>query len=180
MANGDPTKVKVGAGKLYFGTANATAPTDLTTPWATVDASWTAVGYTNSGHDATISPKFDPIEVAEELVPLDYVESNREIVVAFDVAQITSTNIAKILNGGTIATVGGNKTYTPPAVGSVTKVAIGWEANDASERWVYYQCIQTGAAKITRDKAPNKALIPLSFNATTPPTGPTHFGVLSA
>lgn len=179
MANGDPTKVKVGAGKLYFGNANAPAPTDLTTPWATVDASYTAVGYTDAGHDATVTPKFDPIEVAEELVPIRYEESNREIEVAFDVAQVTAANVAKVLNGGTIATVGGNKTYTPPAVGQVTRVSIGWEAQDASERWVYFQCVQTGAAKISRKKAPDKATIPLSFMVEQPATGPTHFGVLN-
>lgn len=56
MANGDPTAVKVGPGTLYFGPVGAAEPTDLTTPWATVDALWVPVGYTEEGHAATITP----------------------------------------------------------------------------------------------------------------------------
>lgn len=165
---GDPTKVKVGPGLLYFGPTDATEPVDLTTPWATVDADWVPVGYTEEGHEATVEPKFEPIEVAEELTPIRYDETSREITVAFEAAQMTVDNIAKALNGGSIVTGTGIVTFEPPELGSVTRVKIGWESDDHEERWVFRQCVQTGAVKMSRKKAPDKATVPMEFMCEKP------------
>jgi hypothetical protein len=173
MANGDPTKVKVGAGKLRFGPPNpGTEPTSYND---VPDPTFTMVGYTDAGHDATLTPKFDAIEVAEELMPLRYEETSREMTVEFDAAEMTAENVAKVLNGGTIVTTTGLKTYEPPDVGSVTRVSILWDSLDGQERWLYRQCVQTGAAKISRKKAPDKATIPFSFNVEIPTSGAKPF-----
>jgi hypothetical protein len=52
----------------------------------------------------------------------------------------------------------------PLAFGAVEpRVAILWEADDKSERWVWRRCLQTGAVAIGRSKGAAKATIPLSF-----------------
>lgn len=99
MANGNPNNIRVGAGLLYFGAVGASEPTNLTDPW---DAAFVPVGYTEEGHEASIEPSFEAIEVAEELVPIRYDETRREIRLSFSSAEMTASNIAKALNGGVI------------------------------------------------------------------------------
>lgn len=168
MALGDPTKVKVGPGTLYFGPVGAAEPTDLTTPWATVDPLWVPVGYTEEGHSATMTPTVEAIEVAEELTPVRYEETKREVGLGFAAAQMTVENIQKALNGGTITTGVGIVTFEPPELGVVTRIAIGWESQDGEERWVFRKCLQSGAVEIARRKAPAKATVPMQFNCEKP------------
>lgn len=181
---GDKTKVKVGPGLLYVAPLNTTEPTNLTTPWATVSASWIPLGYTEEGHEATIEPSFEPIEVAEELEPIRYEETSREITVAFSAAEMTYTNMSRAINGGTITTTGVGAaqivTFEPPALGSVTRLMIGWESNDATERWVFRDCTQTGSVAIARRKAPDKALIPMEFKVVSPSAGVRPFKAIFA
>lgn len=165
---GDPTKVKVGPGTLYFGQVGVTEPIDLTTPWATVDPLWVPVGYTEEGHSATITPTVEGIEVAEELTPVRYEETKREVSVQFAAAQMTKENIQKALNGGTIQTLAGFVKFEPPPLGTVTRIAIGWESQDSEERWVFRECLQSGAVEIARRKAPAKATVPMQFNCQKP------------
>lgn len=168
MALGDPLKVKVGPGTLYFGPVGVAEPTDLVTPWATVDALWVPVGYTEEGHSATITPSVEAIEVAEELTPIRYEETKREVGLSFAAAEMTVTNIQKALNGGTITTFSGFVKFEPPELGVVTRVAIGWESQDGEERWVFRKCLQSGAVEIARRKAPAKATVPMQFNCEKP------------
>jgi hypothetical protein len=103
MSNGTATNVRVGIGALYYGDpATIVEPTGLTAAW---DASWTLAGYTEAGHEATVAPKLDPVEVGEEVLPIDYQESGRDIKVAFNCAEITAENIKRALNGGTITSI---------------------------------------------------------------------------
>lgn len=162
----DVTKVKSGPGKLYFAVVGAAEPADLTTAWP---VAWTQVGYTDEGHSFTYSPSFDDIEVAESLLPIRRVQTGLEMTVEFAAAELLASNIQKALNGGTITTGTGIVTFEPPAFEDVaTRVAIGWEADDASERWVYRKCVQTGDVELARRKAPDKTTVPMTFTLETP------------
>lgn len=162
MAN--PDKVKVGAGLLYTGPEGVTEPTNLTTPWATVDPEWVALGYTEEGHEFTREPNFEPIEVAEELDPIRYEQNSNTSMLTFSAAELTVTNLLNAYNGGTVTTISGTVVrFDPPVIGDVTRRAIGWESNDGEERWVFRKCLQTGNTAISRRKSPQKALIPMEF-----------------
>lgn len=177
---GDPTAVKVGPGLLYIAPLLSTIPTDLTTPWATVDSDWTALGYTEEGHSFSYEPNFEAIEVAEELDPIRYEQTGRQMTVAFAAAEMTATNISRAMNGGTITSGAGIVTFTPPAIGSVTKVMLGWESQDGEERWVWKQCVQTGSVEVARRKAPDKATVPMSFQVEKPSAGGDPFVAIFA
>ena len=153
MAN--PNKVKVGAGTLYIGPIGTAEPNDLTTPWATVDADWEAIGYTEEGHSFSRQPTFEPIEVAEEYIPIRYEQTGEEAVLAFAAAEMTVYNLERAFNGGTITTLSGTVVeYEPPEVGDFTRAMLGWESNDGEERWIFRKCLQTGNTEIARRKAP--------------------------
>ncbi len=161
---GNPNKVKVGAGLLYIGPVGVAEPTDLTTPWATVDARWVPIGYTDTGHEFSSQPAFEAIEVAEELSPIRYEQSNTNETVTFAAAELTVTNLTYAFNGGTVTTLSGAVVkYEPPAIGSATRAALGWASDDGTERWVFRKCVQAGNVQIARRKSPQKALIAMEF-----------------
>jgi hypothetical protein len=160
----DPTKVKVGAGILYIAPVGTVEPTNLTTPWGTVSANWVAIGYTEEGHEFSREPNFEAIEVAEEDEPIRYEQTGVASSLSFSAAEMTKENLSRAFNGGTVTTISGTVVrFDPPVLGSATRAAIGWESNDGKERWVFRKCLQTGNVTIARRKAPNKAVIPMTF-----------------
>lgn len=157
---GDPTKIRVGPGILYIAPVGSTEPVDLTTAWA---AAWVPLGYTEEGHAFSASPSFEPVEVAEEIDPIRYEPTGREMGVEFAAAEMTALNLSRAMNGGTVTTGTGIVTFEPPTPGFEVRVALGWESVDKKERWVWRRCLQTGDVEIARRKAPDKATIPMSF-----------------
>lgn len=179
MVAGDPTKVKVGPGFLYGNVLLAPSPTDLVTPWTTVDPGWFSFGYTDDGSQFEFDLKYQDIMVAEEIDPVDSQQTDRITMITFNAAQSTKENITYAFNGGTLTTTGSGATrvtkFEPPALGVVTRLQIGWESLDHLERWVFYSCLQTAKVSITHKKAPNKATIPMSFKAFVPAGGGVPF-----
>lgn len=161
---GDPTKVRVGPGILKVAPVGTAEPADLTTAWG---VAWVDLGYTEEGHTFSMSPSFEPVEVAEEIDPIRYEPGGREMSVEFALAEITALNLSRALNGGTLTTSGAGAaqitTFEPPNPGAEVRLALGWEALDKSERWIWRRCLQTGDVEIARRKAPDKATIPASF-----------------
>lgn len=166
----DPNQVKSGPGKLYFGAVGAAEPTHTVVDGKFTDVwgvAWTQVGYTDEGHTFTYAPNFEDVEVAEEMLAIRTVQTGLEMTLEFAAAELLADNIQKALNGGTITTTGSAGTqlvkFSPPAFGVSTRVAIGWESDEADERWVYRKCIQTGEVALARKKAPEKVVLPMSF-----------------
>lgn len=178
---GDPTKVRVGPGKLKIAPVGATEPTDLSTAW---DAAWVDLGYTAEGHSFAATPTFEPVDVAEELDPIRYEATGREMRVEFALAEVTATNLSRALNGGTLVTSGTGAaqivTFEPPDPGEETRVALGWESLDGEERWVWRKCLQTGDIEVARRKAPEKATVPCAFMLETVAGGGKPFKALFA
>lgn len=155
-----PGQVRIGPGILKIAPVGTAEPADLTAAWG---AAWIDLGYTAEGHTFTASPSFDPVEVAEEVDPISYEVTGREMRVEFALAQITAKRLSYALNGGTITVAGSVVTFEPPDPGTETRVALAWESKDKKERWVWRKCMQTGDVEIARRKAPDNATIPMSF-----------------
>lgn len=170
----DPTAVRVGPGVLYIAPIGSTEPTDLVTAW---DAAWVELGYTDEGSSFTFENTFEDVMVAEEYEPVEVLQTARQINLSFAAAELTADNLQTAFNGGTITSGTGIVTFEPPAAGDSTPVMVGWEADDALERWVFRRCVQVGSVEIQRRKAPQKALIPMQFRATKP-SGDTAFAFI--
>jgi hypothetical protein len=170
MPRGTPGQVALGPGYLKIAILGTEEPVDLVTPWATVSPNWIDLGYTDDGSEFTYKPNVDKVEVAEELDPISYAITGRDLAVKFALAQIAATNLKRALNGGTITTGTGIVTFEPPDLGTEVRTMIGWESEDHTERWVYRQCFQQGEISITRKKGSDKATIPCEFTLEKPPT----------
>lgn len=89
--------------------------------------------------------------------------------VNFSLAELTATNLEYALNGGTIsAPAGGFVTFDPPDPDSIVRMMLGWDADDAQERWVFRKVVNKGTVAIPRRKAPDKALLPFEFSLEKP------------
>ena len=63
----------------------------------------------------------------------------------------------------------GDRKYEPPSTSATpVGIAIGWDSRDRKERYVWRNCIQTGDVETSRQRAPQKALIPLSMRLLLP------------
>lgn len=168
MARGNPNAIALGPGKLYIAPLGTDEPADLTTPWETVAAAWVPLGYTDEGSTFTYSVESENVEVAEELDPVAVALTSREGMVSFALAEMTAKNMQRALNGGTIVAGTGIVTFEPPDLGEEVRVMLGWESEDAEERWVYRKALQTGGLEINRRKGAEKATIPCEFKLEKP------------
>jgi hypothetical protein len=163
----DTTKVRFGLGKLYAAVVGSTEPTDLTTAFA---VAWTELGYTEEGSSFVISPSYEDITVAEEMDPIGIEPAGRTMTVNFSLAQITAENLAVVMNGGTVTTGTGIKTFEPPTSDSApVYTALAWRGNGtpAKEEFIWRKCLQTGDVEIARRRTA-KALLPSAFRCLVP------------
>ncbi len=160
-----PSQVEAGAGTLYIAPTGSIEPIDLATAWP---AAWVDLGYTEEGSTFTFDQTFEDLTVEEELEPLDVLQTARMVTIAFALAQLTATNIQRALNGGTITTGTGIVTFEAPLTGVAGATMLGWQSNDADERWVFRRCRQVSTVTITNRKAPQKRTVPMGFRATKP------------
>lgn len=166
---GDPLAVRVGPGRLLVAPIGSVEPTDLETPWA---GTWSELGYTNEGSEFVFDQTFEDVVVAEELEPVQVIQTARQTTVNFALAEMTAANMQRALNGGVITTPAGLVTFEPPSVGSFTDLMLGWEADDSLERWIFRRCRNVGSVNIPRRKGADKAILPMSFRALKPPSVP--------
>jgi hypothetical protein len=165
----NPLAVRVGPGVLRIAPIGTPEPADLAAAW---DVAWVPVGYTDEGSEFVFDQTFEDIEVAEELEPVQVIQTARQTTVNFAAAELTAINMQRALNGGTITTALGVVTFEPPSVGSFTDLMIGWESDDGLERWVFRRCRNTGSVNIPRRKGTDKAIVPMAFRALKPPAEP--------
>jgi hypothetical protein len=180
MARGNPSALALGPGYLYIGALGRAEPTDLSTAWATVDAGWVLLGYTDAGSEFDYNLATATVDVAEELDPISNQTTGRTSSLKFAAAQVTVTNLKLALNGGVVTVGSGVTTFEPPDLGTEVRTMIGWEAEDHTERWVYRQCFQTGTLAITRAKGAANATLPVEFTLEKPATGSRLFKAMLA
>jgi hypothetical protein len=163
MAN--PLAVRVGPGHLKIAPIGTPEPTDLATNW---NGSFVDLGYTNEGSEFVFDQTYEDVEVAEELEPVEVIQTARQTTVNFALAELTAANMQRALNGGSIVSADGIVTFEPPSVGSFDDVMLGWEADDGLERWVFRRCRNVGSVNLPRRKGADKAILPMSFRALKP------------
>lgn len=154
---------------------NTVAGSVFTDAWA---AAWIPLGATEDGTTLTYQTNVEAITVAEFFDPIRYSTVSRTGSVAFNLANWSLTNYRRALNGGTAALsptsgTGATALYTasPPTPGSEVRCMIGWESLDNTVRLVAFQTIQGGEVSAAFRKAPEKALIPCTFNFEVPASG---------
>jgi hypothetical protein len=175
---GSASKVQLGPGQLYLNVLGSPGPVNLSTAWSALTVPWIPLGYTAEGSEFTYEVSSDVVEVAEELDQIDEAETGRTIGLSFALAEMTAKNLKTAMNGGTITTGTGIVTFEPPALGQTVKVMLGWESENAKERWVFHECKQRGAISIARRKGAEKATIPVDFGVYKPAAGGAPFRVI--
>lgn len=180
MPRGNTGAIALGPGYLYIAVLGTPEPTDLSTPWASVSASWITLGYTDDGSSFTYEISSDNVEVAEELDPVKVALTGRSPKLAFALAELTASNLKRALNGGTITAGTGIVTFEPPDLGSEVRTMIGFESEDHTERWVYRQCLQTGNLGMDRKKGASKTTIACEFSLEKPASLPIFKAILAS
>jgi hypothetical protein len=169
----------LGPGILYRFVIGTTIPTMAATAGQFSDA-WPAayvpVGVTRDGSTFSYETTSEDIVVAEYLDPLDTVETGRNIGVAFDLARILDASYKLAFNGGSTTTVSGTgatlvSKFNLPTLGNSVKTGIAWESQDGTQRFFFYECLQSGNISWSNSKAPNYQSLPLTFKVTQPNTG---------
>lgn len=176
-----------GAGYLLTSAAGVAAPANTVSGNVFTDnwpAGWNPWGVTREGHTLNIGVDTDTVEAAEYIDALITVTTGRTVTVEFEPMQIHLTNFRRALNGGTLSTSGSGgtllSTYTLPSIGAETRIQLGWEAVDGTERWWAMQCFQTGEVSIQRRKGADNASLPLNFTLEPDASGqPVYFAAAS-
>ena len=154
---------------------NTVAGSVFTDSW---DAAWLSLGATEEGSTFSYSTTVEPIKVAEYFDPISYSTTERAGSIAFNLADFTLSNYRRAINGGVAAlaptsgtgatTLG---TLEPPEPGAEVRCMIGWESLDHTVRLICHQTIQGGEISSAFNRAPNKALIPCTFQLEVPTAG---------
>lgn len=136
------------------------------------------LGATEDGTTFSYESNVEPVEVAEFLDPISFRTTSRGGSIAFNLANFGLTNYRRALNGGTAALAptsgtGATALYTlsPPTPGTEVRCMIAWESLDNTVRLMCPQTIQGGAIEAAFKKAPDKAVIPCTFNFEVPTSG---------
>jgi hypothetical protein len=167
-------------GFLFWAPVLSTEPT-MAALASTYDAdvwpvAWIPLGATEDGTEFNYETKVEAISVAEFFDPIRYSTVERSGSIGFNLASFHLNAIKRVLNGGTIATVSGSgvtlsSSYVPPSPGSEVRCMIGWESLDHTVRLICYQVINGSTMKMSFQKAPSFATLPVVFNFEVPASG---------
>lgn len=142
------------------------------------DVAWIPLGATEEGSTFNYESTVEPIRVAEFFDPIRWVTTDRTGSIAFNLASFTLSNYQRALNGGIAALTatsgsGATSLFTlePVDPGDEVRCMILWESTDATLRLMLRQCIQGGQVSSAFKKAPDKAVIPCTFNLEVPTSG---------
>lgn len=151
---------------------NTVSGSVFTDAWA---AAWLGLGATEDGSEFSYSTSVEPIKVAEYFDPISYSTTERAGKIAFNLADFTLTNYRRSINGGTAALAATSGTgattlgtLTPPTPGTEVRCMIGWESLDNTVRLICHQTIQGGEITSAFKKAPDKAVIPCTYQLEVP------------
>lgn len=173
--------VLVDPGYLFVAPLASTLPTNTVVGGVFTDAwpaAWLSLGATEEGSTFTYSSTVEPISVAEYFDPISYRTTERSGSIAFNLADWTLTNYRRAVNGGVAALTATSGTgdttlgtLEPPEPGDEVRCMIGWESLDNTVRLVAHQTIQGGEVSSAFQRAPDKALIPCTFQMEVPSGG---------
>lgn len=167
-AGGTASNVTLGPGRLYVASIGTSEPT---TASAAMPSAWRAIGYTEQGTGFTTETTSEPVEVAEELDPIRYVNTRRLSSIAFEMAETTRRNLALALNAGANEANDGTA-FEPVEPDDEVRVMIVWDSDETpgadNRRWLFRQAYQSGQIQMGNRKAPQKRLIGVNFRLEKP------------
>lgn len=167
----DSDAIQLGPGTLYVASIGTTDPTSAT---AALPSAWRQVGYTEEGSTFTRDLTVEEVFVAEAIDPVRSDVTASVAKLALQMAEMTRSNLALALNMG--PDEANNATVLePPTPGTEVRVKIVLDTQGGA-RWLFRKCFNGGSLSMARQKAPNKALIPVEFSLELP-TGATAFAV---
>jgi hypothetical protein len=170
-AGGTPGNVKLGAGRLYYAPLGTAEPTNCSTA---LPSAWIAVGYTEGGTSIDTAITSEDIEVAEELDPIDNVQTKRSTTLTLEMAETTKKRLLLALGGG--ASYADDSTpFEMPDISAIVGVQFVWDSLDTvdatNRRVLIRNAKPSGTVSQARRKAPQKQTIPATFNCTKNASG---------
>ncbi len=174
--------IKTGPGVIYVAPLGSALP-DMnlvsggvfTGAWP---AAWFKVGPTENGLTRSHQLSNENVEVEESLTPVRTEITGVQDGVSFAMAGLTLRNLRLALAGGTITqktlatgetqTANGSTKFAPPLIGQQVRFMIGHESDDNKERFITYQCLQTGNVQPNYRKGNNKRLYAVDFRVELP------------
>lgn len=167
------TEVALDVGILYAAPIGTSEPASAT---AALDAAWREIGYTEDGSTFETSIDSQKVNVEELLDPVGIYTVGRQSKVSFSMAQASRRNLVLALNQGAAGT-NAAASVEPVAGSAEVRVMLCWQSEDSDaadqRRWVFRQCYNTGGLKIDRKQAPDKALLPVTFELEKPASAQT-------
>lgn len=148
-------------------------------------AAWLPLGATEDGSTFSYQTNIEAITVAEFFDPIRYSTVGRAGSFAFNLASYTLTNWYRALNMGAGSLTGLTPEsgtgptaiygLTPPDPGSEVRLQLGWESLDGTLRLICYQTFNGENIQSAFKKAPDKAVIPCTFQFEIPASGTKPF-----
>lgn len=169
-AGGNPNNISLGAGRLYVAPIGTAEPISASTA---LDVAFRSVGYTEEGTTVRVDLTNEEIEVAEELEPVLYVQNKRTVMLMVQMAEATRRNLALAI-GGAANAANDATSYEPPDPGQESAFMVVWDSEETATgnadnvRWLFRSCKSGGQIETQRNKAPNKALLPIELNVQKP------------
>lgn len=175
MASYTPTPghIRVGAGALYWAPLGTTeiATTLTSGKFSTTMTSWQLAGATDNGHTFNHQVQTSDITPEESFYPELSPTTGITAEVSFAMMYMSPDNFLLAFNGGTTSTSTGMTTFTAPTPGNEVNRMLMWQSADDTERFVWRSVINTGQISLARQKAPNKALLAVTFRVLQPASG---------
>lgn len=136
------------------------------------DDMWVPVGFTDDGFELDFDTTTTEITAAEQLEPLDTIETRKTGTVKFSMLQNSKFNIQRALNGGTWTTSGTGAAqiskYTPGTAGARKYSAVAWLSASYDMSAIVYKTSQTGSLAFTARAIGTKRVLACNFAMATP------------
>jgi hypothetical protein len=178
----------VDPGYLFAAPVGSAVPTHAVTGSKFTDtwsAPWVWLGATTDGSELQNSITVEYIRAAELFDPVGSSVTERNGQISFSLMDITLARLKVVQNGGTVAIVSGttatqlNK-YTPPLPSAIARTMIGWESTDGTMRVILYQSLNSGDVTMPFRKAPDTAVLPVTFTMEIPAGSSVPYEVWTA
>jgi hypothetical protein len=136
---GAEPEVSTGPGALYIAPYGTALPEDFDD---TLNAAFTEVGFTTSGHEFTFSTEKQEIKVAERLRPIRYQAGSTSATWVFTMAQYSPDNIQLAVPGATVtSTAGGSVKVTLPKTAGTERYTIVHKSESGEVVHVLVKCM---------------------------------------
>lgn len=165
------TNLVMGPAELYLGAFGATEPADTAVGDPPSSAAWTDIGGTLGGATVNLGQEFAVLAADQIVDRAGSRMSNREISVQTQMAEPTLENLIYAINGGSITTGSGYKSYTPGFTITATQpnyralLLDGWApgtTNQLRRRFILRKILSTAAVGVAYSKD-GQTVFPVTF-----------------